>query len=97
MLSVNITGCPEPLPASASGGPAAAAAAVSAANQTRPDAAAGPAPPLSGLGAAVEAALSALAARVAAVPLSVPLVGAPDLDDLSRPFSEVLDPESELV
>ena len=87
MVSLNITGCPEALPASdtasdpgpepASGpaaSPAAAATPAATGGRGRPDAAAGPPPPLSAFGEAVGVAVAALAARVTALPQSVPLV-----------------------
>ena len=70
VVSLNITGCPEARPASG----AACDAAAATGGPGRPDAAAGPAPPPSAFGEAVAAAVSALAARVTAMPLSVPLV-----------------------
>jgi hypothetical protein len=85
LVSLNITGCPKALPASgptsgpASGpasslAPAPAATSAATGEPGRPDAAAGPPPPLSAFCEAVGAAVAALAARVTALPLSVPLV-----------------------
>lgn len=79
VLSLNLTGCPEPLPASkptsaAAGTGDRADARAGATGAHEGDSAAGPPPPLSSLGAALETAMAALAARVAAIPVSVPLV-----------------------
>ena len=82
MLSLNITGCPEALPTSGTASAPATGAAFGPASATsaatggpgRPDAAAAPPPPLSAFGEAVGVAVWALAARVTALPLSVPLV-----------------------
>ncbi len=86
MVSLNITNCPEAVAVADASVPSPENAAGS-----RPDSAAAPAPPLSGVGAAVDAAAAALAARVTALPLSVPLVSFESCHSMiSKPFEKSL-------